>query len=232
LKPNFYVYEHWRPDTNQCFYVGKGTGRRAYAKGKNKRNLWWTRVVDKLQRDGMSHDVHIVKSGLTEAEAIALEIECIKFWREIGAELVNMTDGGEGASGRNTSETTKTKLRNSSLKAITTISAANRGRTPWNKGKFSKKFKILKKPLKGVHSDEARAKMSAAVSASMTAERRAEIGALYSKKTVCVTDGKVFPSVAAAAKYYGIGRSLITRVCIGKYSETWGLVFAYVETGQ
>jgi hypothetical protein len=26
----FYVYEHWRPDKDVCFYVGKGHGRRAY----------------------------------------------------------------------------------------------------------------------------------------------------------------------------------------------------------
>ena len=25
----FYVYEHWRPDKNVCFYVGKGKGKRA-----------------------------------------------------------------------------------------------------------------------------------------------------------------------------------------------------------
>ena len=26
----FYVYEHWRRDTRVCFYVGKGSGPRAY----------------------------------------------------------------------------------------------------------------------------------------------------------------------------------------------------------
>ena len=25
----FYVYEHWRPDHDECFYVGKGKGGRA-----------------------------------------------------------------------------------------------------------------------------------------------------------------------------------------------------------
>ena len=25
----FYVYEHWRPDRDECFYVGKGKGGRA-----------------------------------------------------------------------------------------------------------------------------------------------------------------------------------------------------------
>lgn len=27
---NFYVYEHWRPDTGVCFYVGKGKEKRAW----------------------------------------------------------------------------------------------------------------------------------------------------------------------------------------------------------
>lgn len=31
MKNNFYVYEHWRLDRDECFYVGKGTGKRAEA---------------------------------------------------------------------------------------------------------------------------------------------------------------------------------------------------------
>lgn len=26
----YYVYEHWRLDKDECFYVGKGRGNRAY----------------------------------------------------------------------------------------------------------------------------------------------------------------------------------------------------------
>ena len=41
----FYVYEHVRNDTGQVFYVGKGSGRRAYySSGRNKH---WHRIVNK-----------------------------------------------------------------------------------------------------------------------------------------------------------------------------------------
>lgn len=47
----FYVYEHWRPDKDICFYVGKGKGRRAnvmYGRGSHHE-----RIQAKLKRLGM-----------------------------------------------------------------------------------------------------------------------------------------------------------------------------------
>ena len=38
------VYEHIRKDTNQCFYVGKGTLKRAYNQIRNKHH---NRIVKK-----------------------------------------------------------------------------------------------------------------------------------------------------------------------------------------
>lgn len=39
------VYEHIRKDTNQCFYVGKGTLKRAYNQIRNKHH---NRIVKKM----------------------------------------------------------------------------------------------------------------------------------------------------------------------------------------
>ena len=38
---NYYVYEHWRPDKDVCFYVGKGKGGRA--KMSEAAKLRWKR---------------------------------------------------------------------------------------------------------------------------------------------------------------------------------------------
>lgn len=97
----FYVYEHWRPDTNVCFWVGKGTGRRAR---QFKRNPHYDNIVAKLARLGMCVEVRMVESGLEEHEAFALEQTRITFWRERGDTLANRTSGGEGTSGRRHSE--------------------------------------------------------------------------------------------------------------------------------
>jgi hypothetical protein len=92
----FYVYEHWRPDTDLCFYVGKGQGRRAY---KFRRNEHYDRVIDKLASLGMCAEIRLVANGLSEDHAFRIEKDRIAFWRSVGVILTNMTDGGEGLSG-------------------------------------------------------------------------------------------------------------------------------------
>jgi hypothetical protein len=104
----FYVYEHWRPDLDVCFWVGKGHGNRAY---DLRRNFHYNNVVKKLSRLGMCVEVRLVQSGLAEDAAFALERERIAFWRSAGVQLANYTDGGEGVSGLRHSEATKQLIR-------------------------------------------------------------------------------------------------------------------------
>lgn len=95
----FYVYEHWRPDKDVCFYVGKGKGRRAYIHDARQRNKRYTRIVTKLARLGMCVEVRMVAEALDEDNAFRIERERIAFWRARGGELANVTDGGDGVSG-------------------------------------------------------------------------------------------------------------------------------------
>jgi hypothetical protein len=92
----FYVYEHWRPDIDICFYVGKGRKKRAYNFKRNNRHH--RHIVDKLSSLGMCAEVKLVQSGLSESEAFALEKTRIAFWLSSGVELTNRTEGGEGNS--------------------------------------------------------------------------------------------------------------------------------------
>lgn len=101
----FYVYEHWRLDKDECFYVGKGKGKRAYS---SNRNQHWKNIVAKLERVGSAWEVRIVKSGLSEKDAFDLEIERINFWAN-KVDLSNKTGGGLGHS--NPTQETRDKLR-------------------------------------------------------------------------------------------------------------------------
>jgi len=104
----YYVYEHWRLDRDECFYVGKGHGNRAFSmKNRNKHHQ---AIVSKLNRIGSAFEVKIVASGLSEEEAFSLERNQIQFWRELGVDLTNITNGGEGISGFRHSKETKRKL--------------------------------------------------------------------------------------------------------------------------
>lgn len=83
----FYVYEYYIKETNEVFYVGKGTGNRY--KELHNRNKYFKRVYDKYECD-----VRIIKDNLTNEQACELEIQKI-------AELkpkCNFTNGGDGFS--------------------------------------------------------------------------------------------------------------------------------------
>jgi len=130
----YYVYEHWRLDRDECFYVGKGKAGRAFS-SKN-RNRHHKAICAKLSREGFAMEVRMVATGLCEKKAFSLEIERIAFWREIGADLVNVTNGGEGTSGmRHTDEVKKH------------LSAMNKGKPAVFKGRH--------------HTEEAKAILSA-----------------------------------------------------------------------
>lgn len=105
----YYVYEHWRLDRDECFYVGKGKGYRAYS--RHSRNRFHKAICEKLKNIGSAFEVRIVASGLTEQEAFTIEIERIQFWRDAGADLANATKGGEGVSGLVMSEEAREKMR-------------------------------------------------------------------------------------------------------------------------
>lgn len=113
----YYIYEHWRPDTQSLFYIGKGFGRRAYR--MSYRSKWHARIQEKLLSLGMAVEVRIVASGLSAEEACMREVEYIKIARERGVDLVNMTNGGDGIAGFKHSISTRERMKISALKANT-----------------------------------------------------------------------------------------------------------------
>ena len=104
----FYVYEHWRPDLDLCFWVGKGNGDRAY---RFRRNFHYNNVVKKLARAGLCVEVRLVRGEMAEDAALELERKRIAFWRSAGVALTNYTDGGEGVSGLKHSDATRAMIR-------------------------------------------------------------------------------------------------------------------------
>lgn len=108
----FYVYEHWRSDTDLCFWVGKGTGDRAR---RFKRNAAYNAITTTLSDLGMCVEVRMVADGLSEIDALKLECDRIAFWKSIGIELTNRSDGGSGNRGMFVSEETRSKIRAANL---------------------------------------------------------------------------------------------------------------------
>jgi len=103
MDKKYYTYCHCRNDTNKIFYIGKGTGKRAW--WKHARNNYWHKIVNKH-----GYTVQILSYWDTEDEALDHERLLISCFKDMGYELVNFTDGGDGISGYKHTEETKKKL--------------------------------------------------------------------------------------------------------------------------
>jgi hypothetical protein len=121
----YYVYSYLRED-HSPYYIGKGSGKRAYTKGPKE---------VKPPRD--KSRVKIIKADLTEEEAFLLEkLYILMFGRvDLGTGILrNKSDGGDGASGAVRSEETREKLRQANLGKkrpqwiYDKIAASNRGK--------------------------------------------------------------------------------------------------------
>lgn len=80
------MYIH-RDALGRVFYVGKGSGRRAW-QVKNRSSVW-------TELRANSHSVEIIEAELSESDAYRKEIEMIFFYRKDNF-LANATDGGKG----------------------------------------------------------------------------------------------------------------------------------------
>lgn len=166
IRRDFYVYQYSRDGIP--VYIGKGCGKRwlRHASVTGHNQILY-RMIQKDRREGTARiTVRKVQEGLTEAEAFLVERELIALYgRRPAGSLVNGTDGGEGASGRDpglqakisaavsrslmghpVSEETRAKLRDLNLgrprapEVVAKTAEANRGkkRTQEQRARFSK----------------------------------------------------------------------------------------------
>lgn len=201
---NHLVYCHTRPDTNEIFYIGKGSLVRAKTSGS--RNRYWKNVVAKAG----GFNVEIVAKNLTEKEALSFEILLIKKLREQNVKLTNITAGGEGTSGMKLSEEHKEKLRQAKLgKKLSPehIAKAAKGRTGMKRSEAH--CKAISESLKGK---------------KMPVDSQAD----KYKQVVCIESGKIYKSITEAAKEFKLYTTNISKVCKGQMQKTGGFHWSYV----
>lgn len=103
----FYVYAYIRFKDSETakagtpYYIGKGSGPRAWIKGKNE-----------VRKPKLNSHIVIIESNLTEIGALAIERRMIRWYGRKNQEtgiLRNKTDGGDGTSGSKRSHESVTK---------------------------------------------------------------------------------------------------------------------------
>ena len=140
----YYVYAYLRKD-NTPYYIGKGSGRRAYQPHRTRNGGVHT-PKDKSK-------IVFLEQNLSEIGAFALERRYIQWYGRKDLDtgiLRNLTDGGEGPSGVVRSETFRKNAsikltgKKKTLEHIANVVTARlaspkaRGYTAWNKGIPSK----------------------------------------------------------------------------------------------
>jgi hypothetical protein len=152
----FYTYAHYRKDSDTIFYIGKGKEGRASSQAG--RNGYWKAVATKH-----GFEVKILARWHTEVEALDHEVLLISCLKEMGYQLTNLTDGGEGASGAKRTIETRKKMslaqtgKTRSKEAVEKIASKLRGR----KHTEEHKRKISLGGKGRVVSDETKERMSA-----------------------------------------------------------------------
>lgn len=110
--PSFYVYAYIRSkdsvtaNAGTPYYIGKGSGRRAWEQHRRKNKGVWTPKNKNF--------IVIISCDLTEVGSFAIERKLIRIWgrKNLGSGILeNKTDGGEGASGAVCSEETRRKMK-------------------------------------------------------------------------------------------------------------------------
>ena len=132
IEMNYYTYAYLREDRTP-YYIGKGKGNRAHR--RSKRDI-------KPPKD--KSRIIFLKQNLTEKEAFRHEVYMISVLgrKDLGTGILrNKTNGGEGTLGivvtpefrQKMSELTKGRKHTQEAKEK--VSKANKGKSPWNKGK-------------------------------------------------------------------------------------------------
>ena len=208
----FYIYVHIRLDNNTVFYVGKGTGNRAYYP---YRNLHHDNICD-----ACDYKVVKIKENLTESQAYRLENKMIKYYvHTLGygidiegyddydhnlPHLTNRDWGGEGG---------KSGINPYAGKTEEEMEEIGKKKSESHKGMHysEERNKKISESKKGKKiSEETKQKMSEAKKGKKFSEEHKQ---KLSKKVICITTGEKFNSVKKAGNHYGINQSSIAACC-------------------
>lgn len=250
----FYTYFHRRDDTGQVFYVGKGSGRRAWTKSSRSRH--WRSNTSKV-----AYSVEICATWAKESDAFLHEISLLKDFAGVGHPLINQTTGGDGASGlihtmgtRQRMSTTH-KLQHANNPQLA-LDASKKFKRMWSdlavKAKIIQQRKdtwldplVKARRVAAMHANdmslevkrrrsEAQHKVQSTPE-SRALQRRSRLlsltpGGAKAKPVTCLSTGDRFDSAADAGRYFGVRPSNISSVCRGEKNHAQGLRFALTLT--
>ena len=222
---SYIVYEHLFPNGKRYVGITCQNPSRRWRGGKSyQSNVRMTRAINKYGWNNIEHT--ILASGLTEAEAEAMEVRLIKEWnlqdQTVG---YNIADGGRHS--RCSEETkrkigAKTRLNRQTEDFKCWISEKNSGSGNYMYGKH--------------HTEETKRKISETKKGRSPAVNKGKFkGDHPSAKRVVAVDPRTgkevssFPSIIDASEAVGVTLSCIKAALAGKQHTSAGYVWKYAE---
>lgn len=194
----YYVYGHYRLDTNTLFYVGKGTGNRINS--KKSRNKHWKRITEKH-----GYFTFYFCNEMTEQEAWDLE-------KAIILDLKPETNYAVGGSGGNTFlKLTKEQIKEIMTKRMYVKSTASYG---FKNKKHSEETKLKIKEKRALQ-----------VISKKTTEQRLSmsLNSVRNKKVIDTETLKIFENISTAADFYKIKKNTLKNYLNGNRKNTTNL---------
>lgn len=204
------------PEARLQKHIGDSVRRRTH------RDNWIRSVI----ADGLRPEAFAIERHETEGAAFGAERDLISYFRYVGCRLTNLTNGGEGVSGRVVTEDTRRRL-SALFRGRATAKTTTRGRTMSLEARRKMSAAKLGRPSARKdfrHSDESRTRMSASHLA------RFREGATPTRRSRVVDDlGNEFASVKEAAQHYGLHRNSVSNVLSGLCQTARGRTFRRLE---
>lgn len=204
----FLIYGLVDPETDQIRYIGKSSNGLERPKShfepantRKKRHIYnWIRG---LAQRGLKPEILVLEEFEDASMLYEVEHWFISYFRFIGCNLTNLSDGGPGCSGPK-SETTKAK-----------ISAALKGRIVGSPSAEHRE-KLRASNLGQTRSNETRLKMSKSKGGRPFVDQ----------------NGTIFESIQEAGRILDIPATEICAVLKGKRRHTRGFSFTYLESNS
>lgn len=211
MNTKYYVYAHKRKDTETVFYIGKGSGNRAFF--KSNRSLYWKRIVEKC-----GYDVIFLLENLTEDESYKAEITFIMAEKLKGNCEANFTNGGDGV------RVTKRWWNNAISESLKGVKRPSGIKCKSYKDFATKEvlYHLYITQNKSSKEIEKLFNVTYATICARLKEYNIPLRKCGKKniKIKCLNDSKVFESINEAAKYYNVYRENIRKVLKGVYKHT------------
>ncbi len=112
-KPGYYRYENYE-FYHEPFYVGKGKNDRYESTLRDRHKCFKMNEIKKLRKLGLEPIVIVFNKDITEKESLSKEVHLVKLIGRrniMKGPLTNLTDGGDGSSGRVVTEEFRERYR-------------------------------------------------------------------------------------------------------------------------